>query len=931
MKKLTTIILINLLLSTIIFAGDQSTRKVIKIDLARHNQETLKKLFQLGLDVTLMNREDNSINVLVDQSEIEKISKIGFETATLLEDADAFARQLRLSGYLEHFHNYDQILQEMNDIVASHPELAKLEDIGDSYEKTIGKGGYDIWVLKISDNVDMEEDEPEVFFMANMHAREIITPEVIIYFMHYLIDNYGTDGYVTHLVNNRQIWLCPTFNPDGHEYVFSGENCANHNDPMLWRKNKHDNNNDGQFDPGSDGVDLNRNFGYMWGHDNDGSSPNPWSETFRGTGAFSEPESQAIRDFVINHNFIITLSFHSYSQLWLYPWGYANIHTPDHNIFVALADSCVAYNGYSPETGFGLYPVNGDTDDWLYGEQSEKNKIYAFTPEVGSSSEAVNGCWGFYPDTSNIEKQTLENQGPMLYMAYAAGEEPLIDPIHPGDHEGEGPYSIITKVKQPIVLTTAVPLDESTIKLFYSTTKFAPFDSVLMTPTGNSNEFSGEIPPLGITGDIYYYFSASDQNGKTGKSPRGAPTDLHSFSIGADTEAPVINHIPLADGSIYSTAFLISAIVTDNIGISSVKLFYRKNTNALDSLNMTSLSSIQNGYAGIITVEDVVAGDYYEYKIVAQDASINLNTTQLPDSGFFRINIKNSILYDFELESSFTSQTGGDWQWGTPTSGPANSHSGSKVWATNLSGNYSDLVESILETPEISLTDKDSSKLSFWHWYVNEYSSEKFWDGGNVKISVDGGQFQLIEPEDGYDGIIDDYNTFLGHEQCFGGAAANGNFWHQEIFDLAAYTDHSVKFRFHFASDASMNEPGWYIDDVEILFKNASAVKLDDKLTSMTPKKFELSQNYPNPFNPATEIKYSLAEAGKVTLEIFNTLGQRVKMLVEENKVAGNYSAYWQGDDDQQGNVASGIYLYKLKITGSHFNKVFMKKMIKLQ
>ena len=193
MKKIIAIILINSIFITALFAENNSPRKIIKIDLSTHKQETLKKLFKLGLDVTLMNRDDNSINVLVNQSEIEKISKIGFETETLLEDADAFARQLRLSGYLEHFHNYDQMLQDMNDIVANHPELAKLEDIGDSYEKTIGKGGYDSWVLKISDNVDMEENEPEVFFMANMHAREMITPEIIMYFMHYLIDNYGSD------------------------------------------------------------------------------------------------------------------------------------------------------------------------------------------------------------------------------------------------------------------------------------------------------------------------------------------------------------------------------------------------------------------------------------------------------------------------------------------------------------------------------------------------------------------------------------------------------------------------------------------------------------------------------------------------------------------------------------------------------------------
>ncbi len=916
------------MIPTVIFADENSPRKVLKIDLSDHNQETLKKLYKLGLDVTQANREENSINVLVNQTEIQKIEKIGLKAETLIEDADAFACQLRLSGYLEHFHTFDQMFQEMTEIAAAHPELVRLEDIGDSYEKTIGKGGYDIWAMKISDNVNEEEDEPEVFYMANMHAREIITPEIILYFMHYLVDNYGSDGYVTHLVNNREIWLCPTYNPDGHEYVFSGESCQNYNDPMLWRKNKRDNNDNGQFDSYGDGVDLNRNFGYLWGYDDNGSSPDPNSETYRGTSAFSEPESQAIRDFVINHNFIITLSFHSYSQLWLYPWGYEHAFTPDHDIFVAMADSCVFYNHYAPEIGADLYPVNGDTDDWFYGEQTTKNKIYAFTPEVGSSSEAVGGCWGFYPDTSKIEKQILENQGPMLYLAYAAGEEPLIDPINPGDQEGEGPYSIIIKVKQPIVLTNAVPLDESKVKLFYSSTSTAPFDSVIMTHTGN-NEFSGEIPPLGISSDHYYYFSASDQDGRIGKSPRGAPIELHSFSIRADTVAPAIFHTPISCGYIFSPYFLIRTNVTDNSRKCNVQLLYRKNGGSLDSLEMTQISH-SDEYEAKIIPQGFDVGDNFEYKILAHDNSINMNTTWLPESGYFQFEIKSNTM-NFETDSFFIANNEGDWRWGAPTSGPGNSHSGTKVWATNLSGTYNDMAESILETPEISLVDRDSAKLVFWHWYLNEFSEDKYWDGGNVKMSIDGGQFQIIEPVDGYDGVIDDYNTFLRLEKCFGGPATNGNFWHQETFDLSAYSGHLVKFKFHFGSDANANDLGWYIDDVEILFKDLTAVNLDDQLTSITPERFQLHQNYPNPFNPATEIKFSIVEAGKVELEIFNTLGQRVKTLVDEHKAAGSYSIFWQGSDDLRRNVSSGIYFYQLTINGSDFNKVLMKKMVKLQ
>jgi len=929
MKKSLVFILLQISIFVCAIFGQDQSRKIVRIDFAGVKNETVKELFKLGIDVTSIDQSGRSINVLVNETDLNNIKSLGFKSDIVLADADAFARKLRNSGYLDHFHNYDQMLQEMQEIVTNHPDLALLEDIGNSYEKTIGKGGYDIWALKISDNVQLEEDEPEVFYMANMHAREIITPEIIMYFMHYLIDNYGTDPYATYLVNNRQIWLCPTFNPDGHEYVFSGSNPYDYSDPMWWRKNKRDNNNNGYFDPDSDGVDLNRNFGYMWGYDDYGSSPYPTSNTYRGTGPFSEPESQAIRDFVIKHNFIITLSFHSHSQLWLYPWGYTSTHTPDHNIFEILADSCVSYNGYEPETGYGLYPVNGDTDDWLYGDQTTKNKIFAFTPEVGNYAESVGGNTGFFPDTMFIEKQILENQGPMLYLAYAAGEEPIIEHKPLKETESLGPYLITAVVKPPIVLTDPVLLNEANIKLFYNGDGIAPFDSVFMQPTGSLQEYSAEIPGIASVDTIYYYLTASDQNGRTATLPIGAPMASFAFRIGEDIEPPSIKHTPYPLGSIYATGFPISAFATDNVEISRVQLLYRVNNGEIDTLAMIP-AMVPDEYQAVIVPVELAIGDYYEYQILACDNSKNQNTTQLPESGYHRFYIKNSIFFDFELESSLITVITGDWEWGVPASGPFSTHSGSKLWATNLAGHYSDLMESILETPEISLVDKDSARLNFWHWYQNEFSDNKFWDGGNIKISIDGSQFEVIEPAGGYDGIIDTYNKFLADEACFGGPLSTGNFWQQEVFDLNNYTGHNIKIRFHFASDRAVNDLGWYIDDVEIAFEQFTPVA-GRELQYNIPAEFELSQNFPNPFNPVTEIMYSLPNLTRVKLDVFNLMGQHVKTLVNEKQTAGKYKVFWNGKDEQGIEVTSGVYFYRLNIEDKDFINTFTRKMVKLQ
>ncbi len=796
-----------------------SPKKMIKVKLPPQIQQSTQDFYKLGLDITSINPLEKTVNVLVSENEIAQLKNSGYTTEVLIDDINRYARELRGSGYLDNFHSNSEILAEMQEIVARHPEIAQLEDIGDSFEKTAKRGGYDIWVLKISDNVQVPENEPEVFYFSNIHAREIITPEIILYFMHSLVDQYGKEPYITYLVNNRQIYLCPTMNPDGLEYVLSGSSPLQSSaDPIWWRKNKSDNNKNNKFDPDNDGVDLNRNFGYEWGRDNSGSSPYTSSDLYRGTGPFSESESQAIRDFVIAHKFVVSLAFHSYSQLWLYPWGYA-VHkpTPDHAIFVALADSCVAYNQYLAQLAADLYPVNGDTDDWLYGEQELKNKIFAFTPEVGSLGESVGNSTGFFPDTMYIQKQILENQGPMFFLAYAAGELPIIETKPLSDLEdGAGPYQVKATIKPPLVLTKSVNLDVASFKVFYNTTGVAPFDSILLNATGNANEFAAAIPGQGSRKTVYYYLAARDMSGRTGFAPRPAPQQLYSFTIRPDTIPPAIAHSPLQNQSIYFSILNFKAKVEDKAGIESVRLYYRQNKSQIDSLEMKAEIG-SNEYQGQISPAQMKAGDLFEYRILAIDKSHSGNRIYVPATGFYRFYIVPGLLFDFEADNAnFKATRGKDWNWGRPTSGPGAAHSGINVWATNLSGNYQNNADSYLDSPPINLANMSQVWLSFWHWYEFEYNQNALWDGGNVKISADGGAFEIIKPIDGYDGYIDPYNAYLKNQPALGGPVKNGNFWHQDYFDLSAYANKSIIFRFHIGSDDNTSASGWYIDDVQI-------------------------------------------------------------------------------------------------------------------
>lgn len=519
----------------------RETASLIRIDFSQSSKSQVERLLGMNLDITYIDRHGGQMDAIVTADQLQTIQAHAVVTTPVIPDLQSYEQQLRDANYFSHFHSFDQILNELQQVVQHYPHIAELHDIGDSYLKQTGQEGYDVWALKLSDDVANDDTtEAEILYMANMHAREIITPEIILYFMHYLVDHYEDDPFVTHLINHRELWLIPTLNPDGHDYVFQGDIADRYrypSYPLWWRKNMRDNNEDGEFDPGIDGVDLNRNFGYMWGLDDEGSSDEMSSETYRGTAAFSEPETQIIRDFVQQRNFIISLSYHSYSNLWLYPWGYTAepVESPDYYAFKALADSCVFYNNYVAQSGADLYLVNGCSDDWLYAEEG----IYAFTPEVGNRND------NFFPDTTRILPLILENLGPNLFMAYAAGEEPVVNHLRmPDVEEPQAQYTFQTTITPPIVLTDSVALDTSRFKLYYRSQESAEFLSEDLSYSDSTETFVAQIPGDDLQGSIYYYFEAYDFDGRRGTSPRAAPMAVDSFFVNFDTNVHLAQTVP---------------------------------------------------------------------------------------------------------------------------------------------------------------------------------------------------------------------------------------------------------------------------------------------------------------------------------------------------------------------------------------------------
>jgi hypothetical protein len=330
-------------------------------------------------------------DIVVPTERLGELDLLAPNNELLIGDIDKHMRDMGILGVGSAYHTQEETYADMDSVATAYPSICQLQSIGTSHEAR------DIWALKISDNVGTTEDEPRVLYLGAHHAREIITPEIPLYIMYWLVENYGTDSLATFLVDNREIWIVPLMNPDGREYV---EHTGD------WRKNRR-NNGDGTY-----GVDLNRNWGYMWGYDDVGSSPNTNNETYRGPSAFSEPETQAVRDLMLTYPFSTCVSYHSHGDLVLWAWGYTYDFCPDHDVLSALGDSMAAHNGYAPGTGAGLYPTNGDSDDWMYGEQTAKDKVYSYTFEVGSE---------FYPPDTDIIPLCEENLVPSLLAAEYAG------------------------------------------------------------------------------------------------------------------------------------------------------------------------------------------------------------------------------------------------------------------------------------------------------------------------------------------------------------------------------------------------------------------------------------------------------------------------------------------------------------------------------
>jgi hypothetical protein len=329
--------------------------------------------------------------------QLERLRAMGLTVEVQIPDMEAYYAA-RMAGTRDYgdFYTIAETVAELDAIHAQYPNITTAKfSIGTSIE------GRALWAMKVSDNPNVDEDEPEVAFDGVHHAREPITINVLLETIRQLCAGYGTDPEITFLVDNREIYFIPIVNPDGYVY----NETTNPNGGGMWRKNRH------APVGGCYGVDLNRNYGVQWG--GVGSSSSPCDETYCGTGAASEPEIQAIYNFFNTHHIVTHDSYHSVAGLHLFPWSYTTQHTQDDGIFRPMANDMAAMTGYTPgQPPEVLYACSGTATDWAYGDTSGHTKVFSFCTEVSGSD--------FWPQQSEIPGLTAENIPVNMYLIRVA-------------------------------------------------------------------------------------------------------------------------------------------------------------------------------------------------------------------------------------------------------------------------------------------------------------------------------------------------------------------------------------------------------------------------------------------------------------------------------------------------------------------------------
>ncbi|RPI63401.1 MAG: T9SS C-terminal target domain-containing protein [Ignavibacteriales bacterium] len=879
------------LLLAITFSITLNAQNYKQVKIYIQSLQDVEELQNAGLEFDHPNvTKDNAIIVLIDDDDFQKLQMTNFSYEVQIADwFDYYSKQPKLTesekasfiqqskdnygvegfgfGSMGGFYTLAEVISKIDSMRLLYPNLITTKvSIGNSVESR------PIYMVKISDNADIDENEPELLYTALHHAREPQSMMQMIYFMYYLLENYNTNPSVQYIVNNREMYFIPVLNPDGYEY----NRTTNPGGGGMWRKNRKNNGS-------SYGVDLNRNYGptAYWNAPNGGSSTDPSSDTYRGTAPFSEPETTNLKNFLATRYFKNALNYHTYSNLLIYPYGALEQETPDSAIFREFARDMTAYNGYTYGTDQQTvgYSTRGNSDDYFYDGDTVSNhgKIFAMTPEVGST--------GFWPSQPEIFPLAIENVLPNLYYAYVAGD--YVSAINPYFSQqffnpGDNVDLVIPQLKNKGLS------DASNISLSLSS------DNPLVTITSGSVNVGNISARTTVNNNQNLSFTIgstmpADVNVKMLLTISTSGTPMFTDTLSFITGTPIMvfadtTNDPLLLWNITSTPVLPKWEATNLSFHSSPTSFtdsktgnYSSNATVTMSLkNAIDLSANEHPRLSFWTKFDIESGwDYGQVEV-----STNNGASFVP------------------LTGSYTTLGSGSFQ---PNGEPL--YDGIQTsWVNEIM----DLTNYNTSQVKLKFELKTDGSLVQDGWFVDDISVVVY---GIVPVELS--SFNAIAQEDNVmlSWITSTETNNMGFDIERREIKSNSSWQKLGFVNGNGTTTEKSSYSY---IDKNPFDGKSYYRLKQIDFDGSSKIYNAVEVDFETVKEYSLSQNYPNPFNPSTEIIYTLAKSGNITLKVYNLLGSEVATLVNGFMESGKHSAKFNAKD-----FTSGVYFYTIK--ADHF------------
>ncbi len=881
----------------ILFAISTIAQNYKQVEIFINEMKDIEHLQTLGLEFDHPHfTKNNSIEVFLNDAEFELLKQTGFNYRIIIdnwyeyyeqlpkltaEEKQSFREDSRMRFGVEGFRfgsmggylTLAEVVAELDTLKASFPSLITSKQvIGYTIEDR------PVYMVKISDNPNIDENEPEVLYTALHHAREPMSMMQMFYFMYYLLENYNTNPTVQYLVNNRELYFIPVVNPDGYEY----NRTTNPNGGGMWRKNRR--NNGGSF-----GVDLNRNYGpyNYWNAPNGGSSTSPSSDTYRGTAPFSEPETANIRNFLASRKIKNALNYHTYSNLLIYPYGALSRETPDSVIFREYSADMTRYNGYVCGTDIQTvgYSTRGNSDDYFYDGDTVLNsgKIFAMTPEVGSSSD------GFWPPQSRIFPLAQENLYPNLYYAWVAGEyAALQSPNFAQSFFNAGDVVQLYPIIKNKGLSTGynIQVSLSSLNSFATVNSgMINIDSIKARSSATAvSPLSFTISPLTpVETEIKLLFTTSTFGAVMS-------TDTITIIVGypefvfIDTTSTPLNY------------WTVTATPSTPIWEATTTTFYSSPVAFTDSKN--------GNYANNATV------------IMTMTNPIDLSGYSSPRLSFWsKWDIENNWDYG-QIEIS--TNNGATW---TPLAGRY-TNLGTGSFQPNGQPLY-DGTQSNWVREEINLSSYNYNQVKLRFklrtdgsvqrdgWYLDDIAIMVY-----MPVPVELTSFTAIAEQSKVTlnwetaTEVNNYGFKIQRSRSESTSRLSGDLGWEELGYVPGAGNSSSPKSYSFIDEVNGIFGRYFYRlkqiDMDGSFKYSNSIEVN-----IQPTNFVLEQNYPNPFNPSTTISWQSPVSSHQALKVYDVLGNEVVTLVNEYREAGKYTFNFNTEEFKN-KFSTGIYFYTL-------------------